>query len=70
MSDLGRVVLVGAGPGDPDLITVRGAKALAGADVVLFDQLATNDLLDLAPARAERAALSTLCRRDLPWALL
>ena len=54
MSDLGRVVLVGAGPGDPDLITVRGAKALAGADVVLFDQLATNDLLDLAPARAAR----------------
>ncbi len=54
MTDVGRVVLVGAGPGDPDLITVRGAKALAAADVVLYDQLATGDLLDLAPARAER----------------
>ena len=50
----GRVVLVGAGPGDPDLITVRGAKALAAADVVLFDELATGDLLDLAPERALR----------------
>ncbi|MEM9176707.1 MAG: uroporphyrinogen-III C-methyltransferase [Myxococcota bacterium] len=54
MSEFGRVVLIGAGPGDPDLITVRGARALATADVVLFDQLATDDLLDLAPARAER----------------
>ena len=54
MASRGRVVLVGAGPGDPDLITVRGAKALSRADVVLYDQLATGDLLDLAPARAER----------------
>lgn len=50
----GRVVLVGAGPGDPDLITLRGAKALSRADVVLYDQLATDELLDLAPSRAER----------------
>ena len=54
MSERGRVVLVGAGPGDPDLITVRGAKALAAADVVLYDELALDDLLDLAPARALR----------------
>ncbi len=50
----GRVVLVGAGPGDPDLITVRGAAALAAADVVLYDSLATKELLGLAPAHAER----------------
>jgi uroporphyrin-III C-methyltransferase len=51
---LGRVVLVGAGPGDPDLITVRGARALRTADVVLYDELATEELLDLAPPRALR----------------
>lgn len=48
------MTLVGAGPGDPDLITVRGAAALASADVVLFDELATEELLYLAPERAER----------------
>ena len=52
MTDSGRVLLVGAGPGDPDLITVRGAKMLAKADVVLYDELATTELLDLAPDRA------------------
>jgi uroporphyrinogen III methyltransferase/synthase len=46
------VLLVGAGPGDPELITVRGAKALARADVVLYDELATQELLGLAPDRA------------------
>jgi uroporphyrin-III C-methyltransferase len=50
----GRVVLVGAGPGDPELITVKGAKALASADVVVFDRLAAPALLDLAPVDAER----------------
>jgi uroporphyrin-III C-methyltransferase len=49
----GRVVLVGAGPGDPDLITVRGAKALADADVVVYDRLASPGLLQLARAGAE-----------------
>jgi len=50
----GRVILVGAGPGDPDLITVRGARALARADVVVFDRLAAPELLELAPPHAER----------------
>jgi len=50
----GRVLLVGAGPGDPELITVKGAKALAAADVVVYDRLAAPALLDLAPAHAER----------------
>ena len=50
----GRVLLVGAGPGDPELITVKGAKALAVADVVVYDRLAAPALLDLAPASAER----------------
>ena len=50
----GRVVLVGAGPGDPDLITVKGAAALAVADVDVYDRLAPPALLDLAPSGAER----------------
>ena len=50
----GQVLLVGAGPGDPELITVRGARALAGADVVVYDRLVAPALLDLAPSHAER----------------
>ena len=50
----GRVVLVGAGPGDPELITLRGARALADAEVVVYDRLVAPALLDLAPAGAER----------------
>ena len=50
----GRVILVGAGPGDPKLITIRGAEALAEADVVVYDRLAAPALLDMAPTGAER----------------
>ena len=48
------VFLVGAGPGDPGLLTVRGAEVLAEADVVVFDRLSVASLLDLAPVGAER----------------
>ena len=48
------VYLVGAGPGDPDLITVKGRKILERADSILHDHLASERLLDLAPAAAER----------------
>lgn len=47
------VYLVGAGPGDPGLITRRGAELLARADVVVHDRLGTSDLLDLARPDAE-----------------
>ena len=50
----GRVVLVGAGPGDAELITLRGARALAEAEVVVYDRLVAPSLLDLAPPGAER----------------
>ena len=43
----GMVYLVGAGPGDPGLITVRGAELLARAEVVVFDYLANAKLLSL-----------------------
>jgi uroporphyrinogen III methyltransferase/synthase len=56
-----RVFLVGAGPGNPGLLTLRGAEVLARADLVLYDQLVPARLLDAAPAAAER-----VCVRDLP----
>ena len=50
----GRVILIGAGPGDPELITVKGARALGEADAVVFDRLAAPALLDLCRPDAER----------------
>src|SRR6202167_5241091 len=51
---MSKVYLVGAGPGDPELITLRGRRLLERADSVLYDHLANPALLDLAPAQAER----------------
>lgn len=50
----GHVLLVGAGPGAADLITMRGARALESADVVLYDDLANAELLELCPAGSEK----------------
>jgi uroporphyrinogen III methyltransferase/synthase len=49
-----KVYLVGAGPGDPSLITVKGRRLLETADAVLYDHLAPASLIDLAPPHAER----------------
>lgn len=49
----GTVYFVGAGPGDPKLITVRGAECLRAADVIIYDRLANAELLDYAGAEAE-----------------
>jgi uroporphyrinogen III methyltransferase/synthase len=51
---MNKVYLVGAGPGDPDLLTIKGRRVLESADAVLFDHLAPTALLDLAPPHAER----------------
>jgi uroporphyrinogen III methyltransferase/synthase len=49
----GTVYLVGAGPGDPGLLTRHGADALSRADIVVYDRLADDSMLSLAPADAE-----------------
>ncbi len=54
MSNNPKLTLVGAGPGDPDLISIKGAKALATADAVLYDALTHPDLLKYAPENAPK----------------
>ncbi|MDP9053109.1 MAG: uroporphyrinogen-III C-methyltransferase [Acidobacteriota bacterium] len=49
-----KVYLVGAGPGDPELITLKARRLLECADSILYDHLASTELLELAPAAAER----------------
>ena len=53
-TQLPKITLVGAGPGDPDLLTVKAVKALQQANVVLYDALVHPDVLALAPASAEK----------------
>jgi len=57
-------VLIGAGPGDPELITVKGARRLAEADVVVYDRLASPELLDRCRPDAERIYVGKEPGRD------
>src|SRR5665213_2437010 len=52
--DAGSVVLVGAGPGNPELLTLRAVRALQSADVILFDDLVATDILDFARREAKK----------------
>jgi uroporphyrin-III C-methyltransferase/precorrin-2 dehydrogenase/sirohydrochlorin ferrochelatase len=67
--EAGSVTLVGAGPGDPDLLTLRALRALQSADIVLFDDQVSNAILDFARREARRMLVGKTghgpsCRQD------
>jgi uroporphyrin-III C-methyltransferase len=61
MNSKGKVYLVGAGPGDPELLTVRAAKLLGRADIVLHDDLVPAEILALAGPRATIVNVGKRC---------
>jgi uroporphyrin-III C-methyltransferase len=65
----GFVWIVGAGPGDPELLTVRAARVLAAADVVAYDELVSADVLELVDARAETFSVGRRAGCPTPPAL-
>ncbi len=66
-SGAGKVILVGAGPGDPELLTRKAARILAAADTVVYDHLVGEGVLDLLPAGAERIYVGKeSARHELP----
>ncbi|MGF6178380.1 uroporphyrin-III C-methyltransferase/precorrin-2 dehydrogenase/sirohydrochlorin ferrochelatase [Ensifer sp. 4252] len=68
-TDTGRVTLVGAGPGDAEHLTLKAVRALQAADVILFDDLVSDDVLELARREAKRLLVGkrggrTSCRHE------
>jgi uroporphyrin-III C-methyltransferase/precorrin-2 dehydrogenase/sirohydrochlorin ferrochelatase len=68
-ADAGAVTLVGAGPGNPELLTLRAVRALQSADVILFDDLVAPDILDFARREAKKMLVGKTgykasCRQD------
>jgi uroporphyrin-III C-methyltransferase len=61
----GKVYLVGGGPGDPELLTLKAAKILGRADIVLHDALVSSEVLALVAARAELIDVGKRCGRKL-----
>jgi uroporphyrin-III C-methyltransferase/precorrin-2 dehydrogenase/sirohydrochlorin ferrochelatase len=61
---IGRVTLVGAGPGDADLLTIKAVRALQSADVILFDDLVSSDVLELARREAKRLLVGKRAARE------
>lgn len=61
---VGRVTLVGAGPGAADLLTMKAVRALQSADVILFDDLVSSEVLELARREAKRMLVGKRAARD------
>ena len=57
----GNVFLIGAGPGDPELLTIKAARLLRSADVVLHDDLVSAEILALVPAQAKKISVGKRC---------
>jgi uroporphyrin-III C-methyltransferase len=62
---MGRVYLIGAGPGDPELLTLKAARLLASADVVLHDSLVSREVLEKISSNAEIVDVGKRCGRKL-----
>jgi len=62
---MGKVYLIGAGPGDPELLTVKAARILASADIVLHDALVTPQVLALVSAKARVIDVGKRCGKKL-----
>ena len=60
----GHVLFVGAGPGQPDLLTVRAIRALEQADIVVHDQLVSPAVLNIIQPRAQKILLSEILERS------
>ncbi|MFQ5866898.1 MAG: uroporphyrinogen-III C-methyltransferase [bacterium] len=60
MSKTGKVYLVGAGPGEPELITIKGKKCLQGADIIIYDYLVNGEFLKSARPQAEKICTASL----------
>jgi uroporphyrin-III C-methyltransferase / precorrin-2 dehydrogenase / sirohydrochlorin ferrochelatase len=60
----GRVTLVGAGPGDAELLTLKAVRALQSADVILFDDLVSEEVLELARREAKRMLVGKRGQRE------
>ncbi len=67
MENTGTIYLVGAGPGDPDLLTLRAARLLENAELVVHDGLVSREILSMAPADAELISVAKQrARHTLP----
>ena len=60
----GKCYLVGAGPGDPGLLTVKGRECLAKADVLIYDALSSAEFLRWVSGECEKIYAGNLCRKS------